>query len=110
MFNQTLNVAEATNENGLSVEYLTFRLGDEEYGVDIYQVQELRRYDSVTRIANAKEYVKGVINLRGTIVLFAIDAIGRFISFFHRCDPMQAKRLPYDAACKCDQSPASLAL
>lgn len=68
MFNQTLNVAETSSENPLSIEYLTFRLGDEEYGVDIYQVQELRGYDSVTRIANAKEHVKGVINLRGTIV------------------------------------------
>src|SRR6185369_15198571 len=49
-------------------EFLAFRLGGEEYGMDILKVQEIRGYDSVTRIANAPEFIKGVINLRGTIV------------------------------------------
>lgn len=49
-------------------EYLTFTLGAEEYGIDILTVQEIRGYDTVTRIANAPEFIKGVINLRGTIV------------------------------------------
>jgi purine-binding chemotaxis protein CheW len=49
-------------------EYLTFTLGDEEYGIDILTVQEIRGYDTVTKIANAPEFIKGVINLRGTIV------------------------------------------
>ncbi|WP_374011595.1 chemotaxis protein CheW [Pseudoxanthomonas koreensis] len=49
-------------------EYLTFTLGDEHYGVDILKVQEIRGYDSVTRVPDAPEYIKGVINLRGTIV------------------------------------------
>jgi len=49
-------------------EFLTFRLGGEEYGIDILKVQEIRGYDSVTRIANAPDFIKGVINLRGTIV------------------------------------------
>jgi purine-binding chemotaxis protein CheW len=49
-------------------EFLSFRLGGEEYGIDILKVQEIRGYDSVTRIANAPEFIKGVINLRGTIV------------------------------------------
>jgi len=49
-------------------EYLTFTLGAEEYGVDILRVQEIRRYDTVTRVPDAPEFVKGVINLRGTIV------------------------------------------
>ena len=49
-------------------ELLTFRLGDEQYGIDILKVQEIRRYESVTRIANAPDFVKGVINMRGTIV------------------------------------------
>jgi purine-binding chemotaxis protein CheW len=48
-------------------EYLTFRLGAEEYGIDILKVQEIRGYDTVTRIANAPEFIKGVINLRGVI-------------------------------------------
>ncbi len=50
------------------LEFLAFTLGSEEYGVDIQKVQELRGYDTVTRIANAPEFIKGVVNLRGTIV------------------------------------------
>ena len=49
-------------------EYLTFRLGEEEYGIDILKVQEIRGYEPPTRIANAPEFIKGVVNLRGTIV------------------------------------------
>lgn len=49
-------------------EYLTFILGKEEYGIDILRVQEIRGYDAVTAIANAPPFIKGVINLRGTIV------------------------------------------
>ncbi|OIQ77721.1 chemotaxis protein CheW [mine drainage metagenome] len=49
-------------------EYLTFVLGTEEYGIDILKVQEIRGYDAVTRIANTPDFIKGVINLRGTIV------------------------------------------
>ncbi|MFD0738963.1 chemotaxis protein CheW [Lysobacter koreensis] len=51
-----------------SDEYLTFALGEEEYGVDILKVQEIRSYDAVTRLPDAPDYIKGVINLRGTIV------------------------------------------
>ncbi len=49
-------------------EYLTFRLGREEYGIDILKVQEIRGYEPPTRIANAPDFIKGVVNLRGTIV------------------------------------------
>jgi len=49
-------------------EYLTFRLDREEYGIDILKVQEIRGYESPTRIANAPHFIKGVVNLRGTIV------------------------------------------
>ena len=49
-------------------EYLTFTLGQEEYGVEILKVQEIRGYEEPTRIANAPEFIKGVANLRGTIV------------------------------------------
>ncbi len=51
-----------------SSEFLTFTLGREEYGIDILKVQEIRGYNAVTAIANAPAFVKGVINLRGTIV------------------------------------------
>lgn len=55
-------------ERTIPHEYLTFTLGAEEYGIDILKVQEIRGYDAVTRIANAPEFLKGVINLRGVIV------------------------------------------
>ena len=49
-------------------EFLTFRLGAEEYGIDILKVQEIRSYEQPTRIANAPPFIKGVVNLRGVIV------------------------------------------
>jgi purine-binding chemotaxis protein CheW len=49
-------------------EYLTFILGNEEYGIEILKVQEIRRYEAVTKIANTPDFIKGVINLRGSIV------------------------------------------
>jgi purine-binding chemotaxis protein CheW len=49
-------------------EYLTFRLDKEEYGIDILKVQEIRGYEVPTRVANAPHFIKGVVNLRGTIV------------------------------------------
>lgn len=49
-------------------EFLTFRLGEEEYGIDILKVQEIRSYEQPTRIANSPAFIKGVVNLRGVIV------------------------------------------
>mgnify|MGYP005851225251 CR=1 FL=1 len=49
-------------------EYLSFRLGDESYGIDILRVKEIRSYEAPTRIAGASPFVKGVVNLRGVIV------------------------------------------
>jgi|TARA_B110001454_G_scaffold20120_1_gene18927 purine-binding chemotaxis protein CheW len=49
-------------------QYLTFIMADEEYGVDILAVQEIRGWEPTTVIPNAPDYIKGVINLRGTIV------------------------------------------
>lgn len=75
---QSINssVANASGTNGRrdaqadagGQEFLVFTLGAEEYGIDILKVQEIRGYDNVTRIANAPEFIKGVINLRGIIV------------------------------------------
>jgi purine-binding chemotaxis protein CheW len=59
---------ESIGKGGAGSEFLSFRLGSEEYGIDILKVQEIRGYDAVTRIANTPEFLKGVINLRGTIV------------------------------------------
>ena len=59
------NAAQAGHAGG---EFLTFRLGAEEYGIDILRVQEIRSYEQPTRIANAPAFIKGVVNLRGVIV------------------------------------------
>jgi purine-binding chemotaxis protein CheW len=63
----TPDAADRGAQAGVS-EFLTFTLGAEEYGVDILKVQEIRGYGTVTRIPDAPDFVKGVINLRGTIV------------------------------------------
>ena len=55
-------------QQGAHAEFLTFRLGAEEYGIDILRVQEIRSYEEPTRIANAPHFSKGVVNLRGVIV------------------------------------------
>ncbi|RLT92559.1 MAG: purine-binding chemotaxis protein CheW [Ketobacter sp.] len=64
-------------ENEQTDQYLTFIMASEEYGVDILSVQEIRGWESVTPIPNAPPHVKGVINLRGTIVPI-IDLRQRF--------------------------------
>lgn len=71
--NQMAPASEPANPNkaggeGTGAEFLAFRLGQEEYGVQILKVQELRSYENVTSIANAPNFIKGVINLRGSIV------------------------------------------
>ena len=63
--------SEADQQAGLSSDgsqYLTFILGEEHYGVDILRVQEIKGYTAVTRIPNTPDFIKGVLNLRGTIV------------------------------------------
>jgi len=62
---------DRTQEPAKLSQYLTFRLGHEEYGIDILKVQEIRGYDAVTRVANAPDFLRGVINLRGVIVPIA---------------------------------------
>ena len=60
--------ADASGASKSTAEFLTFRLGAEEYGIDILRVQEIRSYEEPTRIANAPSFIKGVVNLRGVIV------------------------------------------
>ena len=65
------NAQTSASGHGVEIagrEFLAFTLGREEYGIDILKVQEIRGYEAVTRIANAPEFVKGVVNLRGIIV------------------------------------------
>jgi purine-binding chemotaxis protein CheW len=63
-----IETAFVADSKARTQEFLTFKLGAEEYGIDILKVQEIRGYDTVTRIANAPAFIKGVINLRGVIV------------------------------------------
>jgi len=65
---QTINAAIGADRDITGQEYLAFTLGKEEYGIDILKVQEIRGYEAVTRIANSPDFIKGVVNLRGTIV------------------------------------------
>ena len=60
--NQQIGLATDGNQ------FLTFQLGDELYGVDILRVQEIKGYTVVTKIPNTPPHIKGVLNLRGTIV------------------------------------------
>jgi purine-binding chemotaxis protein CheW len=64
----TTGDAHVVGASAQSREFLSFALGNEEYGVDILKVQEIRGYEKPTAIANAPAYIKGVVNLRGTIV------------------------------------------
>ncbi|QHJ10648.1 Chemotaxis protein CheW [Paraglaciecola mesophila] len=56
------------NMHSESNEFLSFFLGEEHYAIDIMTVKEIRGYETVTKIANAPSFIKGVINLRGDIV------------------------------------------
>lgn len=73
--------AELNRSNNPEVEgdrqFLTFMLAGEEYGVDILRVQEIKGWEAVTPIPNTPDYIRGVMNLRGTIVPI-IDMRRRF--------------------------------
>ena len=60
-----------------TVQFLTFTLGDEEYGVDIMQVREVKGWSNTTRLPNSPHYVRGVLNLRG-MILPIFDLRARF--------------------------------
>ncbi|MBQ4859522.1 chemotaxis protein CheW [Pseudoalteromonas agarivorans] len=70
-----MNAEQSEINNALSLQqeqgvkqFLTFIMADEEYGVDILTVQEIRSWEEITELPNSPDFVKGVINLRGTIV------------------------------------------
>jgi len=78
-----MNIEEAVNSGSVqdatadASQYLTFIMDNEEYAVDILRVQEIKGWDTATILPNTPEYVRGVINLRGTIVPI-IDLRQRF--------------------------------
>lgn len=77
MINPKTKKQEIDQENTVNCEYLTFLMDNEEYGLDILSVQEIRGWSSVRVIPNTPSYIKGVINLRGSIVPI-IDMRERF--------------------------------
>jgi purine-binding chemotaxis protein CheW len=60
--------SDAARAGGTIHQYLSFFLGGEEYATDILSVQEIKGWDSVTRVPYTPDYILGVINLRGAIV------------------------------------------
>jgi len=84
-----ISESEAVERKRLSnsVQFLSFTLGKEEYGVDILRVQEIRSWEPVSRIPNVPSYEKGVVNLRGAIVPI-IDLRERFQLGYKSYGPM----------------------
>jgi purine-binding chemotaxis protein CheW len=73
-----INLLDHNDETGTEyIQYLTFMMDNEEYGIEILSVQEIRGWEPMTSIPNSQDYVKGVINLRGTVVP-VIDLRQRF--------------------------------
>ena len=62
------SMATQTIHTGDVSQFLTFALGQEEYGVQILKIQEIKGFSAITPLPNTPAYVKGVLNLRGTIV------------------------------------------
>ena len=65
---QSVNTVDLGTMGDNEQQFLTFMLAGEEYGVDILRVQEIKGWDTVTQIPNTPDYIRGVINIRGTIV------------------------------------------
>ena len=60
-------ILSQTGADGLN-QFLTFTLGNEEYGIEILKVQEIKGYSGITPIPNTPPHIKGIMNLRGTVV------------------------------------------
>jgi len=69
-----LNITNTIADN----KYVVFKLDNEFYGLDIYNVTAIERIQSFTRVPNSPEYIKGVINLRGEVVP-VVDLRKRFL-------------------------------
>ncbi len=75
-------MASSTGHSGQTAEdpifqYVTFRLDDETYGINVMQIQEVLRYTEIAPVPGAPDYVLGIINLRGNVVT-VIDTRKRF--------------------------------
>lgn len=75
MNDERTNTAEDVNDEVL--QWVTYRLGEETYGINVMQVQEVLRYTEIAPVPGAPDYVLGIINLRGNVVT-VIDTRSRF--------------------------------
>lgn len=73
----TANATNVTNANDEVLQWVTFRLENETYGINVMQVQEVLRYTDIAPVPGAPTYVLGIINLRGNVVT-VIDTRSRF--------------------------------
>ena len=62
------NGADATKNATAQTQFISFAIGDDQYGVDIMAVREIKGWSEITHLPKQPEYVRGVLNLRGAIV------------------------------------------
>src|SRR5574344_3129256 len=72
-----MNIKSANSSDDPLLQWVTFRLEDETYGINVMQVQEVLRYSEIAPVPGAPSYVLGIINLRGNVVT-VIDTRQRF--------------------------------
>ena len=65
------------SKKGELLQYLTFKLLDETYGINVMQIKEVLRYSEIAPVPGAQSYVLGIVNLRGNVVT-VIDTRVRF--------------------------------
>lgn len=70
-------IEEKTNNDDPTLQWVTFKLAGETYGINVMQVQEVLRYTEIAPVPGASEYVLGIVNLRGNVVT-VIDTRERF--------------------------------
>ncbi len=75
--NEERAINNTPDNNDVVLQWVTYRLGDETYGINVMQVQEVLRYTEIAPVPGAPEYVLGIINLRGNVVT-VIDTRSRF--------------------------------
>ncbi|KAA8984258.1 MULTISPECIES: chemotaxis protein CheW [Gammaproteobacteria] len=77
MATQSIQNAAQQSSDDPVLQYVTFRLADETYGLNVMQIQEVLRYTEIAPVPGAPDYVLGIINLRGNVVT-VIDTRRRF--------------------------------
>lgn len=77
MSEERASVNQVADINDEVLQWVTFRLEEETYGINVMQVQEVLRYTEIAPVPGAPDYVLGIINLRGNVVT-VIDTRARF--------------------------------